>query len=133
MKTTETCNYKGAGMRLKLSRATQKVMMAGLVTSAFVWSSASNATFLFKEGLIDAVQVDSHERVGTEDVVWIKLAGNWGAVNCSADWGWFNAKSSPQLLAVAITSRTTGVPVKVYVDDAMPKVQGFCQITIITL
>ncbi|GFE82240.1 hypothetical protein GCM10011487_42400 [Steroidobacter agaridevorans] len=110
-----------------------KTTILGLAMFAAVSPVSSNATFLFKEGLIEALQVDSHERAGTPDVAWIRLGGSWGDVNCSDDWGWFNAKSSPQLLALAITSRTTGTPVKVYVDDSMPKAQGFCQITVITL
>lgn len=63
----------------------------------------------------------------------MRLTGSWGAVNCLADWGWFNSKSSPQLLATALTARATGVPARVYVDDGMPKLNGYCQITIVTL
>jgi len=79
------------------------------------------------------MQVECHERVGREDVAWLKLTESRGAVNCLADWGWFNAKTSPHLLAVALTARTTGTQLNVYVDDEMPKLDGDCQVTIITM
>jgi hypothetical protein len=63
----------------------------------------------------------------------VKLTGSWGAVNCLADWGWFNSKTSPQFLAAALTARATGMQARVYVDDGMPKLNGYCQITILTL
>lgn len=93
----------------------------------------SQATLIYKSAVIDEIQVESHERVGREDVIWIKLSGSWGEVNCLNDWGWFNSKTSPQLLAVALTARSTGTPVRAYVDDGMPKLAGYCQVTIISL
>jgi hypothetical protein len=110
-----------------------RVASAALITLAALSPPASQATLIFKTGVIDELQIESHERVGREDVIWLRLNGSWGAVNCLTDWGWFNSKTSPQLLAAALTARATGATVKVYVDDGMPKVDGYCQITIMTM
>jgi hypothetical protein len=61
----------------------------------------SQATLIYKTALIDELQIESHESLGREDVAWVKLTGSWEAVNCLADWGWFNSETSPQLLAAA--------------------------------
>jgi len=103
--------------------------------SAVAWTlpGVSQATLIYKTGLIDEIQIESHERVGREDIVWLKLTGSWGEVDCPADWGWFNSKTSPQLLAAALTTRVSAMQARVYVDDGMPKLSGYCQITIVTL
>jgi hypothetical protein len=95
--------------------------------------TVSHATLIYKTAPIDELQIESHESVGREDVAWVKLSGSWGAVNCLADWGWFNSKTSPQLLAAALTARATGMQARVYVDDGMTKLNGYCQVTILTL
>ena len=93
----------------------------------------SRATLIYKTAPIDEIQIESHESAGREDVVWLKLTGSWGAVNCLADWGWFNSKTSPQLLAAALTARATVMQARVYVEDGMRKLNGYCQITVVTL
>ena len=93
----------------------------------------SQATLIYKTAPIDELQIESHESAGREDVAWLKLSGEWGAVNCLSDWAWFNSKTSPQLLAAALTARATAMSARVYVEDGMAKLNGYCQITIITL
>jgi len=100
---------------------------------AVVSPGPSQATLIYKTAPIDELQIESHERAGREDVAWVKLTGSWGAVDCLVDWGWFNSKTSPQLLAAALTARSTGMQVRVYVDDGMPKLDGYCPVTIVTL
>lgn len=51
-------------MRLRFSRDEAFATVVGLAMFSVCWPEPSNATFLFKEGLIDALQVDSHERLG---------------------------------------------------------------------
>ena len=60
--------------------------------------------------LVDEIQLESHNRIGYEDVVWIRLNGSWSGLACGADWGWFNAKENPQFLATALTAQATGRP-----------------------
>ena len=93
----------------------------------------AHATLSFRTAVIEVMQVESHERVGREDVIWLKITGSWSGVTCNADWGWFNSKTSPQLLATSLTARATGASLQVYVDDGAPKLEGYCQITVLTL
>jgi hypothetical protein len=90
--------------------------------------ATANATTVAKTGVISGLQGDSHTRPGFQDVYWVQLAGAWGGT-CGADWVYFNAKDNPHLVATVITARAMGSSVTIYVDDALPKVNGAaCQV-----
>jgi hypothetical protein len=109
-----------------------RAFMVGVVT-VLLFSSAAKAELIQRSGAITDVQIESHERSASRaDVVWIKLPGAWSA-NCNSDWAWFNAKSSSQLLAGALSARVSSATVTVYVDDSLPKLEGYCQVAIMTL
>lgn len=91
-------------------------------------SAAFGATG-FLTAPVEQLQFDSHTRVGYEDVVWVGLNGSWPGVSCGTFWAWFNGKDNPQFVATLLAARATGVSVKVYVDDTLPKINGVaCQI-----
>jgi hypothetical protein len=82
---------------------------------------------------VDELQFDSHTRLGYEDVVWVAMPGSWPGVSCAGHWAWFNGKDNPQFVATLLSARATGMPVKVYVDDALLKKDGFCQVFVIMM
>ena len=82
---------------------------------------------------IDELQFDSHTRIGYGDVVWVGLPGSWPGVSCGGHWAWFNAKDNSQFVATLLSARATGMPVKIHVDDALLKKDGFCQVFVITM
>jgi hypothetical protein len=102
---------------------------AFLITAAMVCASpfAGGAT-AWRVGTIPELQLDSHIRAGYEDLVWVYLPGSWSGVNCGPDWAWFNAKEDPHLLAAVLTARSTNSPLRVYVDDSLPKMGAACHV-----
>lgn len=109
-----------------------RALMVGVVTTV-LFSSTAQAELIQRSGAITDLQIESHERTASRaDVVWIKMPGAWSA-NCNADWAWFNSKTSAQLLAGALSARVSSSSVMVYVDDSLPKLEGYCQVAIMTL
>src|SRR3990167_3891557 len=75
------------------------------------------------------VQMESTTRVGYEGIVWIRQDAPWaGSASCNATWGYFNANQNPHFMVTALASRLKSQPVRVLVDDALPKLDGICQI-----
>jgi hypothetical protein len=112
----------------------RKVVLAisiAILSVAGIGSSVATPTH--RTGLVEAVQMDNHSVTGREDIVWIKLTGAWSGTACPADWGYFNAKENPQLVATALVARSTQAPLDIYVDDSYAKVSGFCLITNLVL
>jgi hypothetical protein len=107
--------------------------LAVLAACVALHATGASATMSFRLAPIDEIQLDSHIRLGYEDAVWVRMNGSWPGVSCGADWGWFNAKDNPQYVATVLTARVTGAPVKIYVDDAKAKLNGSCQIMVITM
>jgi hypothetical protein len=99
-----------------------------LILPALFFASSANAAITMRIGIIEDVQLNSHIRVGYEDVVSIKLTGAWPGVNCAADVVWFNAKEDPQFVATVLQARATGGELKVYVDDSLPKLGTICHV-----
>jgi hypothetical protein len=91
-------------------------------------SSYSNAATAWRIGTIAQVQMDSHLRTGYQDAVWVYLPGSWSGVSCGADWAWFNAKEDAHLLAQVLLARSTNAPLRVYVDDSLPKLGVACHV-----
>ena len=97
------------------------------------FSALADASTTSRTGLIEEVQLDSHIRVGYEDAVWIKMSGAWPGANCGADWVWFNGKEDSHLLATVLEGRATGTSLRVYVDDALPKLGAACHVMTLML
>jgi hypothetical protein len=104
------------------------VLFAALALQCSVVGAAGYS----KTGTIASIQGDSHTRPGYEDVYWIYLPGPWPGT-CGADWAWFNAKENSHLVATVLTARALGLPVSIYVDDSLLKINGVaCQILAIS-
>lgn len=77
---------------------------------------------------LEEVQLESHLRVNYADVVYLTATGSWDGTACLSNYAWFNAKENSQFLAMALTARATGASVKIWVDDTLAKLDGYCQI-----
>ena len=91
----------------------------------------SFAAWGIRVATVELVQMESSTRVGYESIVWIRQTGvgAWsGSPSCSTEWAYFNAKQNPHFTATVLTSRLSEKPLRVYVDDALPKLDGMCQI-----
>jgi hypothetical protein len=115
----------GARLRLASIRSTHMIVLCATLT---ICSQGAAAAQSFLQMPLEEVQLDSHTRVGYEDLVWVKLNGSWPNVSCGQDWAYFNGKDNPHFVATVLAARATGATMKIYVDDALPKVAGSCQV-----
>jgi hypothetical protein len=103
------------------------------IALAAMISVPSFAAQTHRSGNVDSMQMDSHSIVARADVVWLRLTGTWPGTTCLQDWVWFNGKENPQFVALALTARTMGLPLDLWVDDTYAKDSGFCQVTNMTM
>lgn len=104
-----------------------------LVTICFL-PTLAHAALGYRFAPIDAVQGDSATRVGYEGIMYVGQAGEWVmSPNCPTEWAYFDARENPHFVAMVLTARITEKPLRIYVDDSLPKVSGFCQVNNITL
>jgi hypothetical protein len=111
----------------QLLGAAALALSLGFTAQTAIAASAVNA------GVIVRVQVDSYALPGRKDLVWLRVAGTWAGATCGADWAYFNAKDNPHFLDLVLAARTANKPIEVYVNDTLPKIDDFCQITNISL
>ena len=100
------------------------VLIALCAPAAFGAIGARTAT-------VEQIQMESATRSGFESIVWIRQTGDssWsGAPSCSVGWAYFNAKLNPHFMATVLSARMTDKPLRVYVDDALPRFGEICQI-----
>ena len=109
---------------MNLYKATALALLALHIPPSFaVWG--------IREATVELVQMESSTRAGYESIVWIRQTGvgAWsGSPSCSTEWAYFNSKQNPHFTATALASRLSEKPLRVYVDDALPKLDGMCQI-----
>lgn len=111
-----------------------RLACSALVALTTLSPQTSQATLIFKSGVIEEVQLEGSTRQeGRAKVVWVKISGSWGDVQCPNDWAWFKSDTDPHLLAATLVARTTGSTAKVYVDDGLEKLSGYCRLTLITI
>lgn len=67
------------------------------------------------------------QRDGSTDVQWSQ------STTCPTAWAYFDAATNPHLAAIAIAAQMSDKVLRVYVDDALPKVGGYCQIAHLSL
>jgi hypothetical protein len=66
--------------------------------------------------------------------MYINQVGNWlGSPNCPTTWAYFNAKDNPHLAATALAAKMADKPLRVYVDDTLPKFNGICQVSYLSV
>lgn len=111
-------------------RILQTITFAGLAIQA----SSLLAATAYRTTPVDEIQGESATRVGYENIVYIQQTGAWlGTQGCSTSHSYFNAKDNPHFVAIILSARVSERPLKVYVDDALPKLSGFCQVINISL
>jgi hypothetical protein len=112
-----------------------RLACSALLALTILIPHTSQATLIFKSGVIEEVQLEGSTRdEGRAKIVWIKMSGSWGTnIQCPNDWAWFKSDTDPHLLAATLVARTTGSIAKVYVDDGLEKLSGYCRMTLMTI
>jgi hypothetical protein len=86
----------------------------------------------YRLAVINEIQTAS-SAVPNPNVVYIAQSGGWlGSPNCSTGWAYFNAKDNPFFAAKVLAAQAEGRAIRVYVDDSLPKIGDYCQITYIS-
>jgi hypothetical protein len=82
---------------------------------------------------VDTVDGDNSV-VSQPNTIFVLQTGAWNSSpNCPATWAYFNAKDYPHFVAILLTGRASEKPVTIVVDDSLPKISGYCQITSVQL
>lgn len=106
-----------------------RVLVLGLgALAALVGAESSVAAMSSRTGFVDEVQMESSNRSGYEDIVYIRIVGAAWTASCAEPWAYFRGSSNPQFLATALTARAKNMALTISVDDTYPTVSGICQI-----
>jgi hypothetical protein len=89
--------------------------------------AVSSAGTGYRIGLVGEIQADAAAVGG---LTHISQAGGWqgGAPDCPLQWAYFDPAANPHFMAIVLSARMAGKALRVYVDDALAKSGGFCQI-----
>lgn len=83
---------------------------------------------------LSEVQSSSVASSTSPALVYLAQATSWlGGVACPTEWAYFDSKLNPHFLATVLTAAASQTVLRVYVDDTLPKVNGHCQITNLSL
>jgi hypothetical protein len=100
-----------------------------MIAAMALQSPVSVATISYRTAVIDEVQTESATRVGYENIMYVRQSPSWfPANNCPENYAYFNAKENPHLVATVLAARASERPIKIVVDDTLPRVSGLCQI-----
>lgn len=87
----------------------------------------------YRAAAIDEVQMNSASVIEAS-LMYVAQPGVWtGSANCPTQWVYFNAKENPHFAATVLAARMADKVLRVYVDDSLPKVGGYCQISYLSL
>lgn len=99
-----------------------------LIFLAFCLPLNAQAATGYRLATIDEVQ-SSSSSVANGRIVYVAQSSGWiGSVNCPTQWAYFSAEADPHFLATVIAAELAGRSIRVYVDDSLPKIGGYCQI-----
>ncbi len=99
-----------------------------VIILTILFSSELFAEMGKRTAAIEKIQAESANRVGYENILYIKQLGSWSATSCNTTWAAFNAQENPHLMSIALAARVSQMPVTVTVDDTYPKLGSICQI-----
>lgn len=105
-----------------------------LLVVLLVKSSSLLAATAYRIATVDEVQTDSSTRTGYENIMYVLQPGSWlGSQSCLSSYAYFNAKDNPHFVATILAARISEKPLKIYVDDTLPRISGFCQVINVSL
>lgn len=83
----------------------------------------------YRTAPVDEMQANSASLAGGA-LMYVAQSGQWlGAPNCPTQWAYFNTQENPHFTAVLLAARMAGKPLRVYVDDTLPKNNSYCQVS----
>lgn len=96
----------------------------------FMQLGYAHAALGFRTAVVDGVESDSATRPGYEGIMYVQQSGSWsGTPTCHASYAYINALDNPYFAAMILNARIHALPLRIYVDDSLPKVSGnICQI-----
>jgi len=130
----EDVSTVGVGMDRNLRRTDAKRRISFrtalvLLTLSCTHVTVSQATEEQVTGVITAIQQESGDRSGVENLIYLKMSVTWQSASCALGYaGYFDSLQSPFLAALAMHARNNNLSVKVLVDDQKPKMSGLCRI-----
>lgn len=83
-----------------------------------------------RTAVVDGIEAESDNSTGTESIMYVQQSGSWSnSVSCQTGYAYFDSKANPHFVAMLLTARAQGLPLRVFVDDARPRMGGtICQV-----
>ena len=107
-----------------------RITLLCMLFAPFVAQAATG----YRIAIIDEVQSSSVTSTSGPALVYLAQSTTWlGSVACPVEWAYFDSRLNPHFLATILTAAATQTALRVYVDDSLPKVNGHCQITNLSL
>ncbi len=106
--------------------------MAKIVFMCFLFScvSTADAALAYRTAVVDGVEADSATRPGYENLMYVYQTGSWiGSSSCHPTIAYINTQDNPYFAGMILSARIHSLPLRVYVDDSLPKISGnICQV-----
>lgn len=107
------------------ARIVRSLTVIALVTQSSMLLAANG----IRTAPVDSVETESSASQGIENLMYVQQSTAWtGSPNCPATLAYFNAKDNPHFAAIVLAARVSDRPLRVFVDDTLPKINGFCRI-----
>lgn len=104
------------------------------VSIAAVMPQIAFGAVAYRTAVIDELQMTAKVLSTDPPLVHVAQSGSWSAsVSCPLDWVYFNSADNPHFTATLIAAGIADRVVRIYVDDTLPKVSGFCQVKYVSL
>ena len=101
---------------------------------AMVVPQVGLAAIGYRAAVISELQFTAKIAPTDTPVVHVAQSGSWsGSVDCPLDWAYFNSEMNQHLTATVLAAGIGDKVVRIYVDDSLPKLNGFCQVKYISL
>lgn len=100
-----------------------------LTATLTLQSSSIFAATAYKSALLEALEVEIAGYAGVDNLMYLEQAGPWnGSASCAAGAAYFDAKANPHFAATALAARASDRTLRVFVDDTLPKINGYCRV-----
>lgn len=102
---------------------------------ALIAPTMLQAAVAYRVALISEIQSSAAASDVAPRLVYVAQgSGQWvGSINCPQEWAYFDARLNPHFMAMALSAEATQKPIRVYVDDSLPKINGWCQAAYLSL
>ena len=107
-----------------------KIALLSAVFAPFAVQAATG----YRTAILDEIQSSAATSAAGPALVYLAQSTTWlGGVSCPTEWAYFDSKLNPHFLATVLTAAATQRVLRVYVDDSLPKVNGYCQVSNVSL